>query len=349
MKLDEYLQIARSRFSNETKKILSIYFNGNFDVLKDCLNYKFGDKLASIRDIKKEINEVKQNKCHFLTINDSSYPEFLKKIDDAPVVLTFKGNKEILKQNNVAIVGSRKLEKEDYKIITNAVECINDINSNVVSGLAYGTDILSHIKSLEYGTIAVIPCGLCNCYPKEHSFLLDKIVDFNGAVISEFNFNEPAKQNNFIQRNRIIVGISYATIIMRARLFKCGSMSSANYAIKFDRSLYTFNFKGENLGNKYLINKDYAKLVENLSDLKKYLLNDIVNTNFINEKIDCKMKQNNKSLFEIEKKQDIAKIIKNSGIKPIEGNFYKFFNMCKNETNIDSKDIIIEILMNLNN
>lgn len=354
MEIIKYLTLSKSYLQPRTKKILATIYKNNLEKVIELLENIYSEALPDADSIKQEFNQIIQHNCNFITINDEFYPKLLKQIDTAPIVLTFKGSKSILLKNNIALAGSRKLEESDYMVIRDIVQIINDNDCHVISGLAYGSDIVAHLQSINYGTVAVMPCGLANCYPKEHNIFIDKIIDLEGCILSEYSWHEPPKQQNFINRNRIIVGISDAIYIARARRIKSGSISSANFAKKFNRQIYTTLFDGENEGNKYLLDNNLAIEIKDLEIFRYNLIKNIAENSLYLDNITQELK-NKKScinqLFtnglEISIEKEVQHIVKQSKIKVIEKNFPQLFELCKNEINTNDIDIANSLLISI--
>ena len=295
------LTLARSKLQQSTKKLCALEFNDDIDEIIDFLRKINPDILPDKEYIKQENANILKNKCEIISINDNKYPKLLKQTYLSPLMLSVKGNIDFLSSNTVAFVGSRTLDDGDVKIIHQIVKSINEVDVGVVSGLAYGSDIVAHIQSISTGTIAVMPCGFKYCYPKEHQEILDKIIDFGGIAISEFPFEEPPKQQNFIKRNATIVGLANSVIIARARSRRSGTMSSANFATKFNKNIYTLHFLGKNDGNEYLLDNNIANEITNLEELKYSILIDIANNeNLVNNSdiiLNTSSKENTKQSF----------------------------------------------------
>lgn len=173
-----------------------------------------------------------------LRFNDKEYSELLREIDDPPEKLYYKGKKELLKKTAIGVVGSRKATayglwaaKQIGKILAR-----NDVV--VVSGLAYGIDKMAHIGALEEGgeTIAVMAGGLDECYPKSHRELFDEIGE-KGLLISEYKNDIKYLPFHFPKRNRIISGISLATVVVEAGN-SSGSLITAEYAARQGRTVF---------------------------------------------------------------------------------------------------------------
>ena len=342
--IDKYLLLARSNINEYVKKaIFDVYQNNIEDGLK-ILN-KIATYVPSIQDIKTEIAVTLRNNCSFIPINDSSYPTLLKNIPSAPIVLTVRGNKKNLLKNIIAIAGTREPENDDFFLIQQISKMVGEIGFIVASGLARGSDCIAHLNSIQSGTMAIMAHGLNMCYPKDHKILFDKILDNNGTIISEYSWYTRPAQLSFVKRNRILTGISLATIIARARKQKCGTIITAEYEKKFNRPLYTILPKGENLGNLYLLKTNIAKQITNLEILRYNLLFDCLNAN---KKI--KKEKHNTVLFceeekeklDIEKtKFEILKILKINKINKLtQNNFIKVYNLILHSLNIN--DILIK-------
>ena len=146
------------------------------------------------------------------------YPEKLREIKKPPSRLYVKGNVELLKEFSISVVGSRTNTQYGEKMCKLFVKNLVNYNVNIVSGLALGIDSIAHKTCLEYGgkTIAVLPCGLENIYPKQNIVLSEQIVKNGGLLISEYENNIKADSNKFRQRNRIVAGIGMGTLVVEA-------------------------------------------------------------------------------------------------------------------------------------
>lgn len=358
------LKLARSKISLANKKLLYLAFENDIAYLIDLLKNTANDYLVLDEDIKQEYAITLKNSCNFLTLSNNQYPKLLKQIDTAPIILTTKGNNDILHRQSVAVVGSRSISTEDINFIKPAIQALNNADLVVISGFACGTDAIAHINSLQTGTIAVLPCGLETCYPKEHLFLAKQIVENGGVLVSEFAFSEQPKQYQFTQRNRIIVATSNAVLCCRARTMRSGTMSSANYAIKYDKSIYTHIFNGDSEGNKWLLNNGAIEIddFDNttysiMADVaKNELLLQQSNTNsLINENNTCNLflsqskhdinktnndKNINKNIPYSSLKNEIDTIIKHTNLSKNEKNLQHILALCKNQLQIEDKPIL---------
>ena len=162
--------------------------------------------------IDKDISIIKQS--------DNDYPEKLRKIKNPPKELWISGNKEILKKPIIAIVGSRKCSEYGRKYAREFARVLSKNGICIISGLAIGIDTIVHESSMnELGkTIAVIASGFNKIMPAENRELADEIIEKGGAVINEVGTYLAENAENYPKRNRILVGLSDAIIVIEARL-----------------------------------------------------------------------------------------------------------------------------------
>lgn len=348
------LTLCRSNINVLTKRLCIEEFSNEIDEIVDFLKVKIPEKIPCIEDIQCEFTNFLKNNCDVIVINDNRYPKLMKENSFAPVLLSLKGNVDILSENSVAIVGSRKVDAEDFAIIRKFVEIVEELGCNTISGLARGSDIIAHVQSMTTGTIVVLPCGFQYCYPREHKYLLDKVIDFGGVAVSEFPFSEPPRRSNFIKRNSIIASVANAMIIARARTVNCGTMSSANFANKLGKSIYTLVFNGESEGNKFLLKNDKAIEIKSFEYLSYSILADIArnsnkcfekeknnNTNLLKKKTSLFMSSNvnYESILDevrciLSYSENCHKIQKNASSIP------SLFEICCEELNLSKKDRI---------
>lgn len=257
-----------------------------------------GKKLAenildkNIRNnIEKHIFYMQKNQIDIVSIYDKEYPQSLKEIYDPPVVLYIKGNKNILNNKSIAIVGCREASDYGKKAAKYFAYNLANQGINIVSGLAKGVDSYAHIGSVcatsveSYSqisiypqvekvnkcgkTIAVVGTGLDMVYPKENKHLLEKILENGGAIISEYPLGTKPEKMNFPARNRIISGISRGIIVIEAKE-KSGTLITVDFALEQGRDVYVVpgNINSiHSVGTNELI-KQGAKLVTNYKDIE---------------------------------------------------------------------------------
>lgn len=170
--------------------------------------------------------------------SDQAYPTILKEIDDPPPFLWYRGNLDSLAAPCVAIVGTRRASAYGIRTAHRLGYSLASAGVTIVSGLAHGIDKAAHEGALDAGglTVAVLGSGLNHIYPREHRGLALKIAS-TGCLLTEFRPETRPNPNHFPQRNRIISGLSKATIVVEA-FEKAGALITANLCIDQKRDLY---------------------------------------------------------------------------------------------------------------
>lgn len=185
-----------------------------------------------------EYNLGARKEISVLTLADDDYPHLLRNTPGAPAVLYIKGDKGLLNSACVAMVGSRICSHYGKNHAKKFANAFAQAGLTVVSGMARGIDTASHEGCLEANgkTIAVLGCGLTHVYPKENQQLMEKIAG-QGVVISEMPLKTPAIPGNFPRRNRIITGLSLATVVVEAGE-RSGALISVSYALEQGRDVF---------------------------------------------------------------------------------------------------------------
>ncbi|KJV56269.1 DNA protecting protein DprA [Orientia chuto str. Dubai] len=217
-----------------------------------------------------EIELLEKINAHLLTYRDSEYSKLLLHIPDHPPVITYKGNIKLLNHIILAVVGSRNASLNGIVFTKNIVKNLIDNKIIVVSGLARGIDTAAHQSALPH-TIAVIAGGIDHIYPQENIDLYHKIAN-EGLILAELPINSPPLSKHFPQRNRIIAGISYGTLVIEASL-RSGSLITARLALEYNRELFAvpgFPYDPRYQGTNQLL-KNGAYLVENIDDIIEQL------------------------------------------------------------------------------
>lgn len=222
------------------------------------------------KDLDKYLEYMQKNKIELINFYSKEYPENLKKIYDPPAFLYIKGNKEILKQKSISIVGCRNCTTYGKNTAIKFAYNLSNNNINVVSGLAKGIDAYSHIGCLQGNakTIAVVGCGLDRVYPEENRWIYNKIIANGGAVISEHVIGTKPLAQNFPRRNRIISALSEALIVVEAKE-KSGTLITVDFALEQGKDIYVVpgNINSLNsVGTNELI-KQGAKVLTKLEDI----------------------------------------------------------------------------------
>ena len=180
---------------------------------------------------------LKQN-IQILIYTDKLYPYRLKQIADGPNILYYKGSANLQANRCIAIVGTRKASSYGKDVLNKLLEAWQAYQPTIISGLAYGIDITAHKKALDLGlpTIGVMATGLDSIYPQAHQRYAQQMLE-QGGLLTEYPFGTKPDAYNFPARNRIIAGISQATIVIEAAI-KGGALITANLARDYDREVY---------------------------------------------------------------------------------------------------------------
>ena len=179
-------------------------------------------------------------------ITSKDYPKALKealeKLEPSlgPKKLYYKGNWSALQENNcLAVVGSRRLTFYGKKVTEQIVTEAAAAGITIVSGFMYGGDEAAHSATVKAGgkTIAVMPCGINRIHPAYQKNLYQEILDNNGLIISEYEGDMQPQQFTYVQRDRLVAGLSKAVLVTEAAL-NSGSLITASYAKKFGRKVF---------------------------------------------------------------------------------------------------------------
>lgn len=211
-------------------------------------------------------------KIEEIGIKSGEYPELLKGIYDPPLKLYVLGNKKILKQLNIAIVGSRTATEYGKKIAYQISKDLSNNGINIISGLAIGIDSYAHLGALQSNsigkTIAVLGSGLDEMYPKQNIELAKQIIKQGGCIITEYPLGTKPEKMHFPQRNRIISGLSKGVLVVEASE-KSGSLITADFALEQGREVFAVPgniLNSTSAGTNNLI-KQGAKLVTTYEDI----------------------------------------------------------------------------------
>ena len=183
-------------------------------------------------------------KIEEILIHSKEYPDKLKNIYDPPSKLYILGNKELLKQKSVAIVGARKATQYGKIVAYEFSKELAEKGINIISGLAIGIDTCAHIGAIQAQnisnigkTITVLGSGINNIYPKQNIELARKIIKSGGCIISEYPLDTKPEKLNFPQRNRIISGLSDGVLVVEASKTS-GSLITAEFALEQGKEVF---------------------------------------------------------------------------------------------------------------
>ncbi|MDP4709418.1 MAG: DNA-processing protein DprA [Rickettsiaceae bacterium] len=224
-------------------------------------------KICTKAAAEQEIEQLHKNNAYLLTYKDFNYSQLLLQIHDFPPVLTYKGNVELLNATKiVAIVGARNSSINSRSFAQRISADLVKSGYVTVSGLARGIDTAVHEVSGAQN-IAVVAGGIDHIYPPENKKLYEKIIA-EALLVAELPIGSKPLSQHFPQRNRIISGLSLATIVIEASL-KSGSLITANYALEQNREVFAvpgFPLDPRCMGSNKLI-KDGAYLLESSADI----------------------------------------------------------------------------------
>jgi len=265
--------------------ILSLYeyfgdieraFNCSKNDLKNIegLNIKKAERFLSLRDKlnpDKSFEEIEKRGINVLIFDDEHYPKMLREIHNPPAVLYYKG--DLFSCNldrTVAFVGSRRASSNGKDSVKRIISDFKNTDICIVSGLAEGIDAASHRCAIDNNikTIGVIASGFDYKYPSSSKDLYDRLVNGYGAIVTEYYPTFEPIKFRFPQRNRIVTGLSYGTVVGEAAL-KSGALISANLTLEQGRELMCIpgSINNKNTEGVYKLLKSGATMVTSGEDV----------------------------------------------------------------------------------
>lgn len=226
-------------------------------------------------EAEKELKFIKANDIDCLYFMDDNYPEKLKHCIDGPILLFQSGTVDLKKRRIISIVGTRKITTYGIAFCEQLVEQLAVFNPVIVSGFAYGTDITAQKAALKQNlqTIGCLAHGLNQIYPTVHKkYVAD--IEKNGGFMTEFWSTSNPDRENFLKRNRIIAGLSEATIVIESAE-KGGSLVTADIANSYNRDVFAVPGRttdSQSVGCNNLIKFQKAHVLSNPMDVP-YILN----------------------------------------------------------------------------
>jgi DNA processing protein len=222
-----------------------------------------------------ELRFIQDNNIDVHCFQDESYPDRLKHCIDGPVLLFSSGNINLKNRKIISIVGTRQITSYGTEFCRKLIEDLAPLDPIIVSGFAYGVDIVAHQLAMDYNlqTIGVVAHGLNQIYPKTHKKYVAK-VEQNGGFMTEFWSTSNPDKENFVRRNRIVAGMTEATIVIESA-DRGGSLITANMANDYNRDVFAVPGR---ITDKYsqgcnnLIKTQKANVLTSAADLI-YILN----------------------------------------------------------------------------
>lgn len=258
---------AKEVFNQPDKTLKTLNLIGN-NIISERGNKEI------FRIAENELSYCEKNNIQILCSNDKGYPKRLKHCADAPIILYYKGNADLNNPKVISIVGTRNATNYGKEICSEIVEELSQHNALIVSGLAYGIDVYSHNAALNNNlpTVGVLAHGHDRMYPREHADISRKMIE-QGGLLTENKIGTNPDRENFPKRNRIVAGMSDATIIVESAI-RGGSIITANIANDYNRDVFAIPGglgAKQSEGCNHLIKINKAHLMQSTKDIS-YLL-----------------------------------------------------------------------------
>lgn len=302
-------QVALTRLEGvgaRTAKVLLAYLGSEDKLFEESFNLKTAipgfakerfrnlNRTKALLEAKSIVDYVNKNKIETTFFTDKNYSRRLKECADGPMLLYHKGDFDFNARKTIAIVGTRNMTSYGMQLINELITELVPYNVQIVSGLAYGVDGYVHTKCLENGipTIGVLGHGLDRIYPNQHTKLAKRMLEAKGCgLVTEFPHDTKPDRENFPQRNRIVAGMTDATIVIESGE-RGGSLITALLANDYARDVYAYPGNIDrpfSKGCNYLISDSKAHLITCGKDLIRLMewekedKNKIIQTNMFEE------------------------------------------------------------------
>lgn len=231
----------------------------------------FANWNESIERAEAELEFCTKKKISVLLLNSPEYPQRLRECPDAPIVLFYRGNADLNKIHTISVVGTRKISEYGKEICQKFITDLSHFlpDSLIVSGLAYGVDIHAHRACLQNSlqTVGVLAHGLDQIYPSIHRQTAEDMLHCGGLLTEYMSLTNPDK-GNFVQRNRIVAGMTDATIVIESA-DKGGALITARIANDYNRDVFAFPGRltdPYSKGCNMLIRDNQARLLTDTAD-----------------------------------------------------------------------------------
>lgn len=229
----------------------------------------------NLKAAEKEVDFIRQHGIETLYYLDANYPERLKHCFDGPILLFQRGNVDLVNKKILSVVGTRKVTPHGIRFCEQLIEELAPLDPVIVSGFAYGVDITAQNAALKHGlqTIGCLAHGLNQIYPGVHQKYV-RGVEANGGFLTDFWSTDVFDRNNFLKRNRIIAGLSEATVVIESAE-KGGSLVTADIANSYNREVFAVPGRptdSQSRGCNMLIKSQQAHVLTSAADVV-YILN----------------------------------------------------------------------------
>lgn len=223
-----------------------------------------------LKSARREYEWIQKKGYGVTTLEDSNYPLLLRECVDAPIVLFSRGQVNFSRKRIISVVGTRKISRQGKRFIEEFIEELAPYNPLIVSGFAFGADICAQRAALKHQleTVGCLAHGLDKIYPAAHYKFANEVAE-KGGFLTEFNKGTIPMPFNFVQRNRIIAGLSEATVVIESPQ-KGGSLITASMAQSYHREVFAVPahpYDQHIQGGNELIKRFQAQMITSASDL----------------------------------------------------------------------------------
>jgi len=295
-----YFQGIITNFKPPNKRVFTLYKKyKSFKKIFEILEKEFKIK----KDWEKEYKKLKDLGGEIILRKEKEFPQKLRKIKEPVLGIFTMGSLDLNSPLTMAIVGTRKASKIGQKTAFDFSKNLAEIGVLIISGLAYGIDLSAHQGAIfaKKKNIAVIGCGLDLILKDPRKKFVEQILEFGGAIISEYSLGTPALKDHFPLRNRIIAGLSDGILIIEAPI-DSGALITARYGLEYGKEIFVIPgsiYDRNYLGSLRLIQQG-ANLVIDIEDILRAF--------------DFKIPQKIKNLSLSPKEKEIVEILKNGGL-----------------------------------
>ena len=272
-KLIKHCGSAAAVFQTSKKSLIAIEGIGEY-------LYKNLQQKKIFNCAENELRFIENESISYTTFEENSYPERLKHCADGPIILFQSGTIDLQNRKIINIVGTRQITSYGIDFTKKLISDLAPLNPVIVSGFAYGVDIVAHQAAIQNGlqTIGVLAHGLNQIYPKSHKKYVSQM-EKNGGFMTEFWSTSNPERENFIKRNRIVAGMCEATIVIESAE-KGGSLITASISNDYNRDVFAVPGRVSDKfsqGCNNLIKTQRAHLLNSAADLI-YILNWDINS-----------------------------------------------------------------------
>jgi len=228
------------------------------------------DRSQLISQAEQTAKRCEKENIKILHFEHPDFPHRFKALEKVPLALFYQGNARLNGRRTVGIVGTRKMTERGQILCEQLVDTIAGYDPLIISGLAYGVDVTSHLAALKNGldTIGIMGTGPDLIYPSAHKNIAKKMTE-QGGIMTELDFGKGPEREHFPMRNNLVAAMSDALIVVESAA-KGGSMITAELALALNKPVFTFPGRPTDevsQGCNALIKKGKARLIENGNDL----------------------------------------------------------------------------------